>query len=110
MSITKCWSIAIVAVNKVAITDSHHFFQEIELQQECFSVRVIQISVSDFVPLVFGERADSLAEFCLHDGECVLHIIAILMKLGSLKIMLRCSEQQSQRFGLLQRAIEESQL
>jgi hypothetical protein len=91
---TKCWSIAIATENKRGITDSHHFLLEIELQQKCFSFGIIYIiAIADLIPFVFGKTTDGFSLICLHNGQRVFHIIAILMELGSLKLMRRRPEQ-----------------
>ena len=80
MTTTKCWSITIVAVNKIIVADWHHFLEEVQLQEEGSPATVINTVVIDLVPGVVGEAGNSFAELGADNGQSVGSVVALLMK------------------------------
>ena len=80
MTTTKCWSITIVAVNKIIVADWHHFLEEVQLQEEGSPATVFNIFVIDLVPGVMGEAGNSFSELGADNGQSVGSVVALLMK------------------------------
>ena len=100
-----------VALNKVPITLSNHFFLEVELHQECSSPRVTHIMSTLFlIPSIMTKPSNDFPKLSPYKHKSILYIITLLMKPLNFKIMFWSSIQKLNSFWCIQTIIHKMNL
>ena len=98
---SKCWSPTFVTIYETIFVLRNVFLLPIQLQQKGLLSRIVHpIAIIGFVPLIVRVPRNGVVNLsiCLNDDNCVVNVVAFLMKSRCFESVLRTPEQQLQRF------------